>query len=83
MSRLPRTRTRARSRNLHTAEETALHPDLLARVRAASPFPPSSSSARRRLEEETLAGLAALRAKGQRPPATVWQRANPRRPHGQ
>ena len=82
MSRLPRTRTSARSRDLH-APETALHPDLLARVRAASPFPPVSSSARRRLEEETRAGLLVLRAKKQRPPATVWQRANPRRPHAQ
>jgi len=83
MSRLPRTRTSARSRDGRTQEETALHPDLLARVRAASPFPPASSSARRRLEEETRAGLLVLKAKKLRPPATVWQRANPRRPHAQ
>ena len=82
MSRLPRGGKRTRARRESAEEERVAHPDLLARVRLASPFPPASSSARRKLEEETRAGLLALMSKKQRPSATVWQRANPRRPHG-
>ena len=83
MSKLSRARKLARSRRAPADDDRAVHPDLIARIRRSSPYPPASSSARRKLEEETRASVAALMARKQRPPATVWQRANPRRPHGQ
>ena len=79
MSRLPR----AAKRRASAGEDRAVHPDVLARVRSTAPYPLGASSARRKLEEETRAGLLAPRSRKQGPPATVWQRANPRRPHGQ
>ena len=81
MSRLPRTVKRLRRAS--AGEDRAVHPDVLAGVRSVTPYPLGASSARRKLEEETRAGLLAPRSRKQGPPATVWQRANPRRPHGQ
>ena len=83
MSKLPSSGRRDRLRRALAEEDKAVHPDLIARIRRAAPYPPKQSSARRKLEEETRASLAVLMSKKQRPPASVWQRANPRRPHGQ
>jgi hypothetical protein len=68
-----------RPHRVQSDDETRVHEDLLARVHRASPFPPASSPARRKLEEDTRAQLRALRARKERSAATVWHRIDERR----
>lgn len=60
-------------------EESALHPDLAARIQRASPFPTGSGPARTELEAQTREALRVLRARKERASGTVWRTIDERR----
>ena len=60
-------------------EESVLHPDLLARIHRAAPFPAESGPARKNLEAQTRESLRLLRSRKERPSVRDWDRIGERR----
>lgn len=60
-------------------EEGVPHPDLLARIQRAAPFPAGPGPARKQLEAQTRESLRLLRSRKERVPADVWGRIGERR----
>lgn len=68
----------ARRRSRRPPEEDVLHPDLLARIQRAAPFPPGRGQARKKLEAQTRESLRVLRARKERAP-DMWRTIDERR----